>query len=342
MPSLLNPISAAIMIPRIKIPTTELDVTRLCLGTASLGTKQSEAEGHALLDRYLDMGGNFIDTARVYSDWIEGERGRVERIMGDWLRKSPGKRDRFVLATKGMAYEWPEKSFNRVTYEYARMDIEKSLEVLGVDEIDLYFLHRDSLTLSPEEIIDFLQVFIEEGKIRYLGVANWNSDRLEAANAYAKKEGKHGFVANQPQFSLASWNMATMPDSTLFSVDRKSYDFHSRENLAMTPYSSQALGFFTKALGEVEADREALAKNRFHNDANLKVAEVVKELARKKGCNANGIVLGYLVSQPFPILPIVGCHQESQLEDSFNAVAVKLEKEELQALEDASGSGISH
>ncbi len=330
------------MVSRINIPNTELNVSRLCLGTASLGTSQSEADGHALLDRYLDLGGNFIDTARVYSDWIEGERGRVERIMGDWLRKSPGQRERFVLATKGMAYDWPEKAYNRVTYEYARMDIEKSLEALGVDEIDLYFLHRDSLTLSPEEIVDFLQVFIEEGKIRYLGVANWNAERLEAANAYAMKEGKHGFVVNQPQFSLASWNMNPMPDPTLFHVDKATYDYHLRENMAITPYSSQALGFFTKVLGEVEVEQEALKKNRFYNETNLKVAEVVRELAEKKGCNANGIVLGYLVNQPVPIVPIVGCYNELQLDDSLRAVAVELTADELQALENAADTGISH
>jgi aryl-alcohol dehydrogenase-like predicted oxidoreductase len=329
------------MLDRATLPQTDLKVSRLSLGTAHFGLKNTEEEVHRLLDRYVSLGGNFIDTARIYSDWVPGENGRCERIIGDWLRDNPGVRDKMVIGTKGLHFEWNNQSVNRVTYEGARHDIEKSLEVLGINTIDLYYLHRDSPTLGVEEIVDFLQVFIKEGKVRYLAVANWKEERIAAANAYAEREGKHGFVANQPLFSLGSWNIKPPPDTTMTHLTKAEYDYH-KKNLALVPYSSQSQGFFTKAAGETEFDQSEFKNSRFYSESNLKLAEVVKELAANKGCNANGISIAYLLGQPFPIFPIVGCNQSAQLEDSIRAATVTLTRDELQALENAAGSGIEH
>ncbi len=331
------------MLSRVSLPKTNLDVSRLCLGTANLGLKQSESEAHSLLDHFVELGGNYLDTARIYSDWIPGEIGRSERIIGDWLRQNRGKRDKLVVGTKGAHYEWNDKSLNRVTQEDVRHDLELSLQALSTDFIDVYYLHRDSPVLSAERIVDFMQVFIDEGKVRHLAVANWTAARLSTANEYAEREGKHGFVVNQPQFSLGSWNINDGNDDvTLVHLDNSGYDYHSASGLSMAPYSPQAQGFFTKALGEKDFDQERFDKSRFNNRANLTVAKLVKAFAADKGCNANAIVLAYLLHQPFPITPIVGCYTKELLDDSFKALQVVLEKDELQALEDAVGSGVVH
>ncbi len=330
------------MLERVSLPLTDLEVSRLCLGTATFGVKQSEEEVFALLDHFLSLGGNYIDAARIYSDWIPGEVGRCERIIGDWLRARPGIRQQLVLGTKGAHYEWHDKERNRVSQTDVRRDLELSLTALGTDFIDIYYLHRDDPNLGVEEIVDFMQVFIDEGKIRYMAVANWTARRLSQANEYASKKDKLGFVVNQPQYSLGSWNMKPGADPTLVTLDKAAHDYHRETGISIAPYSSQAQGFFTKAIGGMPFDESKFATSRYHNEANQRVAGLIGNLASAKGCNANGIVMAYLIHQPMVVTPIVGCYTKEQLDDSVQASKVVLTRDELQGLEDAAVSGVVH
>ncbi|MBK1879345.1 aldo/keto reductase [Pelagicoccus mobilis] len=310
---------------------TDLPVGKLCLGTANLGLKQSESEAFELLDAFVDLGGRFLDTARVYSDWIPGEKGRCERILGDWIRSRPGVTDKVVIATKGAHYEWSDKSLNRVDPVSIRSDIETSLGVLGLERIPLWFLHRDRPDAPVEEIVDFMQQFVEEGKVRFLGVANWQADRLSQANEYAAKKGLHGFVVNQPGFSLGSWAMSQPPaDKTLATLDRPGWEYHRDSGLCLMPYSSQAKGFFSKVLASEYVSE--LSENAYYSEANLRVAEVVKAICEERGCNANAVVLGYLRGQPFPVLPIVGAYTRAMLEDCLDGIELELSEKEVALL----------
>jgi aryl-alcohol dehydrogenase-like predicted oxidoreductase len=329
-------------LPPTLIPRTNLAVSRLVLGTANLGVKQTEAEAYALLDHYVGLGGNFIDAARVYSDWIPGETGRCERILGDWLRARPGLRSRLVIATKGLHYRWSEPTGNRVNAAAAREDVEASLLALGIDCIDLYWLHRDNPKKPVEEIVDFMQPLVASGKIRYLGVANWSGARLAAANAYAARHDLVGFVANQPLFNIGSWQLRPPSDPTLVDLDRSTYAWHRAQGVALVPYSSQAQGYFSYVTtGRAEA-LSVNVKNRYDTPANRALAVVIARLAAAKGCTVNSIVLAYLLHQPLPVFPIIGANDTRQLEDSFTALTVQLSPKELQLLEEATGSAISH
>ncbi|MBD5780650.1 aldo/keto reductase [Pelagicoccus sp. NFK12] len=316
---------------KTKLSNTDLEVSRLCLGTANLGLKQSETEAFALLDYFVEVGGDFIDTARVYSDWIPGEKGRCERILGDWLKTRPELKDRVVIATKGAHYEWSDKSKNRVSTSFVAADIDASLRSLGVETIPLWYLHRDNLDRPVEEIVDFMQPFVESGKVRFLGVANWTVYRLSQANEYASREGLHGFVANQPGFSVGTWGMSQEnKDATLANLDRLGYEFHRESGLALVPYSSQAKGFFTKLL---ESDGAAsLEENPYYSERNLKIGEVIRELSNQHRCNANAIVLAYLLQQPFPVFPIIGAYSPSLVEDSVKSLQIELSPSEVVAL----------
>lgn len=308
-----------------------LAVGKICLGTANLGLKQNEAEAFELLDAFVDLSGCYIDTARVYSDWISGEKGRCERILGEWIRSRPCVKDKVVIATKGAHYEWSDKSVNRVNPQSVRSDIEKSLQVLGLESLPLWFLHRDHPEVPVEEIVDFMQQFVEEGKVRSLGVANWQAGRLSRANEYAAKKGLRGFVVNQPGFSLGSWAMSKPPtDKTLATLDREGWEYHRDSQVCLMPYSAQAKGFFSKVLAS--ADASELAENAYYSEANLRVAEVVRGICEARGCNANAVVLGYLKGQPFPVMPIVGAYTRAMLEDCFSGVELELDERELEAL----------
>ena len=151
---------------KVKMNNTDIWVSEISYGTASLGLGGNIEEEYAMLDAFIDAGGNFIDTARVYSDWVPGERGRSERVLGEWLkaRRHPNE---IVIATKGGHPEFGEMHKSRLTSEDVEHDIKLSLKGLGVERIDLYYLHRDDRSLPVEYIIDYLEHFRARGYIRY-------------------------------------------------------------------------------------------------------------------------------------------------------------------------------
>ena len=184
---------------RIKIKDTDLELSRLGLGCVKAGVKWAGQEAFDLFDAFLDMGGNVYDTARVYSDWIPSERGRSERVLGQWLAHS-GKRHDIVLVSKGghpdMTGPDPDMHKSRVSERCLKYDLEESLRVLGTDYIDIYFYHRDKEEVPVSELIDIMEDFKKQGKIRYYACSNWTTTRMKEADAYAVSKGYRGFVAN--------------------------------------------------------------------------------------------------------------------------------------------------
>lgn len=322
----------------IQLPGTPLSVSPLCLGGVPFGNTIGEAESFALLDRFVALGGNFIDTARIYSDWVPGEKRRSERILGDWMA-ARGNRANLVLATKGAHPFIESLDAPRTSAAEIRDDLEGSLRTLRTDVIDLYWLHRDDPARPVEHFVDLLNAFHREGKIRALGASNWSAARLQAANAYAEKSRQRGFAANQPFWCLGSAAARPPKDPGLAKFDAAAERFHRDTGLAVIPYTSQANGFFSK-LALPEAERPAdLARSDFHTPANLAVARVVLELAAMKRVAPSAIVLAYLRSRPFPVIPIIGSRTIAQLEDCVAAVPVRLAPAELSALETASQPG---
>src|SRR5262249_59526329 len=156
---------------RVRLSETDIEISALCLGVAEIGIRQTEIEAHRLLDCWVQSGGNAIDTARVYSDWIPGEKHRSERIIGDWLRAT-GVREQIVLATKAGHPVFDGDWWVRLSPSQLREDLEGSLETLRTDYIDVWFLHRDDETIPVEQIIDCCDAFVRDGRVKALGAAN--------------------------------------------------------------------------------------------------------------------------------------------------------------------------
>jgi aryl-alcohol dehydrogenase-like predicted oxidoreductase len=328
------------MMPPRALPGTGLTVSPLCLGGVPFGNTITEAESFALLDRFVALGGNFLDTARIYSDWVPGELRRSERILGDWLQ-ARGNRSRLVIATKGAHPFIDSLRTPRTSAAEIRDDLEGSLRALRSEVIDLYWLHRDDATRPVEHFVDLLNVFLHEGKIRAFGGSNWSAARLRAANDYARKTGQWGFTANQPLWCLGSAQARPPADQGLAKFDRAAYDFHRETGLAVTPYTPQANGFFSKLALPADRRPADLAQNAFHTPPNLAAAAVADRIARERGVPLSAIVLAYLWShRPFPVVPVVGCRTLAQLEEAVAALPVRLTKEELAQLESASPSGL--
>lgn len=303
------------------IPNTHLHVSVLCLGLANIGVKNTEEDGMALLDAFLDAGGNFIDTARVYSNWIPGEVNRSERIIGDWL-VDRGVRDRVVVATKGGHPDLVDK-IPRLSREAMEIDLHGSLEKLQTDVIDLYYLHRDDMNRSVAELLDVLHDFHQLGKIRYYACSNWTPSRMQEAAEYAKAKGYTGFVANQMRWSVAGFQGKPPSDQTMCAMDRETMDFHMQTGMAAIPYNSQGSGFFSK----LDRDPKSVEKSGGYTEGNLKLYAYLKQVADEWDITISQIVLAYFWSQPFVSIPIVGCRNLEQLHDSLLAVDCELSED---------------
>jgi aryl-alcohol dehydrogenase-like predicted oxidoreductase len=222
----------------VTIPNTDLVVSVLCLGTGEAGANYDRATGFAMLDTFIEQGGNLLDTAHVYSDWIPGERSRSEKLIGAWMHRN-GRHNRsgVLIATKGAHPDLDSMQVGRLSPAEIQADLEESLRFLQVEAIDLYWLHRDDSTRPVEEIIDTLEAQVQAGKIRYYGCSNWQLARIVAARRYAAQRGVNGFAAVQNLWSLAKPILPEIMrrDPTLAVMDDELWQYHRESGLAAIP-----------------------------------------------------------------------------------------------------------
>lgn len=321
------------MLAKATLANTDLQVSQLCYGTNMLGTAIDQGSANEILDTFVELGGNFLDSARSYGDWIpDAPAGASERAIGAWLKGR--KREDVVIATKGCmvdirAGDWR----NRVTPADLAQDLNESLEHLGIDTIDLYWLHADNPEAPVQPIIDALIEHQQAGRIRYFGASNWTPERVREANAYAASIGHQGFVACQPFWGLAVPNRENAAQQGYLYYYEDGFQSLHADGLPMIPYSAQSGGYFTKrASGGLDAVPEAL-RARHDNPANDARLQAVQDVAQKRGVSINEVALAYLTSQPHQTIPIFGGRLPEQIRDSVKAVALKLTAEELKQLQ---------
>ncbi len=314
---------------RVRIPDTDLSMSAIGLGTSGAGVKWDGPEVDRLIGAYLDMGGNVIDTARVYSDWIPPETGRSERVLGDWLRRS-GKRNSVIIMTKGGHPKYTSPSddlhISRCAPEDMRGDVEKSLKALGVDTIDLYFFHRDDPRIPVKEMIDVMEEFRREGKIRYYGCSNWTAERMAEADSYAQEKGYRGFAADQALLNLGMKYMNPLEDDTLVYMKDSVADYHRKNhrNLAV-PYMGVANGFFHKY---IKKGPEAIKGDPYCTEGNLKTAERVRELMEKYDATVTQVVLGFFRYTDFPCVPLYGAKNAEQIQEAMKTMEIPFRAED--------------
>lgn len=311
------------------IPNTDLSVSAVCLGTGSFGSSVARDDAFTLLDTFVAAGGSFLDTARIYAVWLPDGANASERTVGEWLRHS-GLRGQITLATKGAHPDLKTMHISRLSPEDLRHDIEASLHYLQTNCIDLYWLHRDDRSVPADEIIDALNVHVQTGQIRYLGCSNWRVERIRAANAYAQAHGLAGFIANQPLWSLAAPNREAISDKTLVLMDAEDLTFHRETGMAVIPFTAQAKGYFTKLANGTLKDSD---RRQYDSDLNRERARRAHELAARYGVSITAIALSYLMSQPFPTIPIIGPKTLAQLDDCLEFIDLRLTAADLAYLE---------
>jgi aryl-alcohol dehydrogenase-like predicted oxidoreductase len=300
------------------IAGTDLYPSAICMGGGVLSIENGMEYSTEMLDIYIDLGGNFIDTANIYGKWLSIGKNVSELYIGEWMKKR-NNRHAVIIGTKGGHPNLDTGHISRLSKEEVTADLEESLLALQTDYIDFYWLHRDNESLPVEFILEYLNEFVKEGKIRYFGCSNWKAHRIQEAMELAKSKRIQGFAGNQMLWSIAVPNMDAFMDKTLVSMDKDGIELHKKYGLTAIPYSSQANGFFEKLEHQGIEKMNESVKAYYYNTENLKKFEKIKQLSKELSRSVTEIILGYLLSQPFPTIPIVGSRTIEQLEDSMKA-----------------------
>ncbi len=300
------------------IPGTDLDVFPLCLGGNVLGWTADERTSHAVLDRYIEQGGNFVDTADMYAG------GRSETIIGDWLDERRN-RDWIVLATKvGMA-----PGLEGLRAGTIRAAAEASLERLQTDWIDVYYAHRDDPETPLEETLGAFDDLVRDGLVRYVAASNYSAPRLAEALAVSEREGFAKFVALQPHYNL---------------VERDAYegelrDFCESREIGCFPYFGLARGFLTGKYRpggpRVESARSAGAL-AYLDDRGVAVLDALAEIAGRHRASIGAVALAWLAAQPTVVAPIASARTPEQLAELLPMADLALSPDELGRLDAAS------
>jgi aryl-alcohol dehydrogenase-like predicted oxidoreductase len=295
-----------------------------------IGSRVNREDSFKLLDAFVEAGGTFIDTAHVYANWWPGPRNVSEKTVGAWL-KSSSMKGNVVIATKGGHPEPGNDRVSRLSAAEIVGDLDSSRELLGLDTIDLYWLHRDDLNQPAGAMLEVLNEQAALGKIRYFGCSNWRPERIREAQEYAAAHRLQPFVASQ-----IFWNLA-VPNPGVVAWDHADMDdeaeaFYPTAGLSVHAFTSQARGFFTKAAVGGLGSLSPKLREDFENPTTLARLSRAEELARRLGTSVTAIALASIWSRPFAAVPILGCVNLDQLRDSLADVNVTLTPDQLRYL----------
>ena len=302
----------------ITIPESDLVVHELCLGSNIFGGNATEAESHLVMDAYRSHGGNFIDTADMYNQWVEGHvGGESESVIGSWMA-SRGNRSEMVIATK-VAKMDRRRGLSAANIIAA---CEDSLNRLQTDYIDLYYSHEDDATVSLEETLGAYAQLIAQGKVRYIAASNFTAARLRESIAYSEVNNVPAYIAVQDLYNL---------------VDRKTYETDLAPTVAdlgvsNIPFYGIARGFlsgkYRPGVTEVDSKRAAGARE-YATDKNYAILSAMDEIsAAHNYAPLSAIALAWLRSQPTVSVPIASARTVPQLEEIVQVIELTHEEVE--------------
>ena len=302
----------------ITIPETDLVVHPLCLGSNIFGSNADEAQSHAVMNAYFDQGGNFIDTADMYNQWVDGHvGGESETIIGSWMA-SRGNRESMVIATKVSKMDRrPGLSAKNI---FAAC--EESLDRLQSDYIDLYYSHEDDLNVSLEETLGAYAQLIAQGKVRYIAASNFTPARLRESIKFSEDNNLPAYVAVQDLYNL---------------VNRTEYEGEMSRavaelGLSNIPFYGIARGFlsgkYRPGVTEVDSLR-AQGALEHATDKNFAILEAMDGIAKAHNASLSAIALAWLRAQPTVSAPIASARTVAQLNEIIQVVDLTNEEVDL-------------
>ncbi|MBK9179286.1 MAG: aldo/keto reductase [Acidimicrobiales bacterium] len=310
----------------VRLGRTGLRVSEVCLGAMTFARESDEVESRAMIDRFLDVGGTFIDTADVYAE------GASEELVG---RALAGRRDDVVLATKVRFPMGSGPNDAGLSRRHVLDGLHASLRRLGTDFIDLYQVHCWDPTTPLEETLSALDDAVRAGKVRYLGASNFTAWQLAKANGVAERHGWEPFVSLQPQYSLA-----------VRDLERELLPLCRHDGIAVLPWSPLGGGLLT---GKYRPGEEPPAESRAADgtpsaalmrrrltERNLAIAEAVRTVAGATGHTSAQVALNWVITRPGVTAPIIGARTVEQLDENLGAMGWRLAPEHEAVLDEAS------
>ena len=302
----------------IKLANTDLTVYPLCLGGNVFGYSADKQNSEAVLSFYADNGGNFIDTADMYSQWAPGHiGGESETIIGDWMAKR-GNRQKMIIATK------VSKLDTRPGLKAAniRAACDESLKRLKSDYIDMYYAHQDDLDTPIEESLGAFDELIKAGKVRYIAASNFTPERLQESLDISKANGLSSYIASQDQYNLLDreYEKGLMPTI-------------EKNNLSQIPFYGLARGFLTGKYRpgvSVESVRASGVASNYANELGWNLLSKLDQIAKDKKTTVAAISLAWLRAQPTVATPIASATKLEQIKEIMPIV--ELSSQELQTL----------
>jgi len=295
---------------------TGVQVSTLCLGAMTFGGKTDQAEATRMVDRFLDAGGNFIDTANVY------QRGVSEEMTGRAL--AGGKRDRVVLATKvhGAMDDADRNAQGNHRFNIIRA-CDDSLRRLGTDHIDLYQIHRPQSSVPIDETLRALDDLIRAGKVRYSGTSTYAAWQVMEAWMVARELGLNHFVCEQPPYHLLDRR-----------VERELTPFCLTYGVGIIPWSPLAGGKLTGKYRRGQATPAGARETpEEFSEGTWRVLDGLEGLCREKGCSMTAFALAWLNAQPGVTSPIIGANSVAQLEENLAAGDVTITAEDTERVD---------
>ncbi|OAN36678.1 aldo/keto reductase [Microbacterium sp. H83] len=304
-----------------RIGTSDLDIFPLALGGNVFGWTADRDSSFAVLDAFVDGGGDFIDTADSYSAWVPGNSGgESETIIGEWLasRRPAG----VTVATK--VSQHPE--FRGLSASNVRAAAEASLARLGVDEIDLYYAHFDDESVPLEETVDAFGRLVADGLVRHVAVSNYSAERIREWMDIAGRTGVPRPVAIQPHYNLVHRN----------DVEESIIPVAEEFGLGLVPYYSLASGFLTGKYRSVETEGQssprAAGAAKYATDAGLRIIDALEEIGSAHDASIAATSLAWLRAQPTVAAPIASARTVEQVPDLLAGARLQLTADEIAVL----------
>ena len=314
------------------LPGTGLSVSPFGLGCTRAGSAWTGERADRLLDYFVDMGGNVIDTARIYG---LPDIGASEATLGSWLHRR-GRRSDIVLMTKGGHPEVSSMHVSRMSRRDMELDLAASLRALRTDYVDIYFYHRDDEDQSVGELLECMEDFRRAGHIRFYACSNWSTRRMREADAYARAHGLTGFVGNECLYNLGSAGAGPLHDDTLVRADADMLAYHQGgTHNTMMPYSGLCEGFFHRLESSPSVQDARLTGSPYHTPANLRLAGRVALLREKYAATTSQVLAGFFFTSAVPMLPLFGCSSESHLAELLAAVDIPFTAQDYRLSPDA-------
>ncbi len=306
-----------------KLGRTGLKVSPLCMGTMQFGWSVNEADTHRILSATLDAGINFIDTADVYSKWVEGNPGGVsETYIGNWMKKNKIQRDQVVLATKVRGEMGKGPNDQGLSRGHIINAVEASLRRLQTDYIDLYQSHWTDEDTSIEETLRAFDDLVKQGKVRYMGASNYAAWELMQALWASDKHNLVRYDSLQPHYSLIRRD----------EFERELRAVCETYGIAVIPYSPLAGGFLTgkyRKNAPLPESKRAEGRKRSMTDKNFLLIEEMEVIALRHQATISQVALAWMLADPVITSPIIGATSIEQLNENIGSLNVKLSEDEM-------------